>query len=136
MARFRQQIPIVAITSEEDTLDLSTVVPHIAGPDTVQVATPLPEIEKERIEIHKAYLVSCVNSRSEDLRAAARILEGKRVADGVVLYVAAASRTIEEQARAEGSWKIFEDAGATFLPPSCGPCIGLGQGITTVIERI
>ena len=47
------------------TLDLTSVTPHVAGPDSVQVATPLSEIESRGIEIHKAYLVSCVNSRAD-----------------------------------------------------------------------
>ncbi len=110
-------------------LDLSEVVPHVAGPDAVQVATPLPEIEAKGIAIRKAYLVSCVNSRLEDLEAAARVLEGKRVAAGVSFYVAAASREIQEEAERRGAWKTILDAGAIPLPPSCGPCIGLGTGL-------
>ncbi len=110
-------------------LDLSEVVPHVAGPDAVQIATPLPEIEAKGIAIRKAYLVSCVNSRLEDLEAAARVLEGRKVAEGVSFYVAAASKEIQEEAERRGAWKTLLDAGATPLPPSCGPCIGLGAGL-------
>ncbi len=110
-------------------LDLAEVTPHVSGPDTVQVMTPLPEMEAEGVPVHKAYLLSCVNSRYEDLAAAAEVLEGKKVAEGVELYVAAASREIEDRAKESGIWKTFEDAGAHFLLPGCGPCIGLGTGL-------
>jgi homoaconitate hydratase len=111
------------------TLDLTGVQPHVAGPDSVQVATPLPEIEARKIAIHKAYLVSCVNSRSEDIAAAAAVLGGRRVADGVELYVAAASKEVQDESAANGSWQALLDAGARPLPPGCGPCIGLGAGL-------
>jgi len=111
------------------TLDLSQVIPHVSGPDTVQVMTPLPEIEAKRVAIHKAYLISCVNSRFEDLRAAARVLKGKKVAPSVAFYVAAASKEVQEEAEKQGVWQVLVDAGAKILPPSCGPCIGLGTGL-------
>jgi homoaconitate hydratase len=110
-------------------LDLSEVSPHVSGPDTVHVATPLHEIEAQRIGIQKAYLVSCVNSRLEDLTAAAAVLEGRKVAPGVELYVAAASKEVQENAEASGAWKALLEAGARPLPPGCGPCIGLGAGL-------
>lgn len=110
-------------------LNLSTVTPFVAGPDTVQAGRPLAQIEEQRIEIQKAYLLSCVNGRVEDLQAAAQVLEGKKVAPGVKLYVAAASRTVQEEVERSGAWKILHDAGAIILPPSCGPCIGLGEGL-------
>jgi homoaconitate hydratase len=111
------------------TLDLSEVTPQLAGPDTVQVVTGVAEIETEGMPIQKAYLVSCVNSRAEDIAAAAAALEGKRVAEGVELYVAAASREVQEEAERGGTWQTLIDAGAVPLPPGCGPCIGLGTGL-------
>ena len=110
-------------------LDLSKVSPHIAGPDSVQVMRSLAEVEKEGLPINKAYLVSCVNSRLQDLEAAAEVIKGHRVADGVELYVAAASAEIQEAAEASGAWTALVDAGAHVLPPGCGPCIGLGTGL-------
>lgn len=109
-------------------LDLSTVIPHVSGPDHVKVMHALPKIERERVKIHKAYLLSCVNARLEDLRSAARVLEGRRVADSVTLYVAAASAEVQELAMRDGTWKTLVDAGAKMLPPGCGTCIGLGEG--------
>ena len=118
-----------AVYAARIRLDLSQVTPHVAGPDTVQVATSLSEIEEKKIAIHKAYLVSCVNSRLEDLEAAARVLAGKKVAPTVGFYLAAASREVQQEAEARGYWKTLLDAGAKPLPASCGPCIGLGTGL-------
>jgi homoaconitate hydratase len=111
------------------TLDLSEVTPHVSGPDTVQVMSSLAETESRKVPINKAYLVSCVNSRLSDLEAAAKVLQGHKIADGVKLYFAAASKSIQEQAELLGIWQTILKAGATPLPPSCGPCIGLGSGL-------
>lgn len=110
-------------------LDLSTVVPYVSGPDTLQVTQSLAEIESKNITIHKAYLLSCVNSRLEDLEAAAEVVEGKCVAAGVKFYIAAASAHEQAVAEAKGIWATLLSAGAIALPPSCGPCIGLGTGL-------
>ena len=110
-------------------LDLSQVTPHISGPDTVQVMQSLAEIEKKKIAIQKAYLISCVNSRSDDLEAAAWVLCGKKVDPGVKLYVGAASEWVQQEAERRAVWQALRDAGAIILPPSCGPCIGLGTGL-------
>jgi homoaconitate hydratase len=109
------------------TVDLSQITPYLAGPDTVQVARSVAE--SDAIPIQKAYLLSCVNGRLEDLQAAARVVRGERVAKGVELYVAAASREIQEKAEASGAWTDLMEAGAIPLPPGCGPCIGLGAGL-------
>ncbi|MFH0795208.1 MAG: homoaconitase, partial [bacterium] len=110
-------------------LDLGAVTPHVSGPNEVKVMKSVAEIEKERVKIQKAYLVSCVNSRTSDIEAAARVLEGKKVAEGVELYVAAASAGVESEAQKSGAWATLEKAGARFLPAGCGPCIGLGMGL-------
>jgi homoaconitate hydratase len=110
-------------------LDLGKIAPHVSGPDTVQAMKSLAELEAERIAIHKAYLVSCVNSRLEDLEAAAAVIRGRKVADGVELYVAAASAEVQADAEASGAWGALMEAGARPLPPGCGPCIGLGTGL-------
>lgn len=110
-------------------LDLSRVSPHVSGPDSVQVLRSVAEIQAEKVAVQKAYLVSCVNSRLEDLEAAASVIRGKKVAHGVELYVAAASAEIQEAAEASGAWGALLDAGANALPPGCGPCIGLGTGL-------
>jgi len=111
------------------TLNLGEVTPHVSGPDTVQVMQSLAAIEKKKVAIQKAYLVSCVNSRAGDLEAAARVLQGKKVAAGVKFYLGAASAWVQEEAERRGIWQTLLDAGANPLPPGCGPCIGLGVGL-------
>jgi homoaconitate hydratase len=111
------------------TVDLAAVSPFLAGPDTVQQGRPVAEAQPEAIRIHRAYLLSCVNGRLEDLESAAAVARGGRVADGVAFYIAAASREIQERAEASGAWRDLLAAGATPLPPGCGPCIGLGEGL-------
>jgi len=110
-------------------LDLSQVTPHVSGPDTVQTMHSLAAIEKKKIAIQKAYLVSCVNSRVTDLEAAALVLRDRKVSPGVKLYVGAASAWVQREAEHRGIWQTLLDAGAIRLPPSCGPCIGLGTGL-------
>lgn len=124
--------------NKELFLDLSSLSPYVAGPNSVKVATPLSELEAANIKVNKAYLVSCTNSRASDISAAARVFKEAaeknggqipKIAEGVKFYIAAAS--IPEQIAAEGAgdWQILLDAGATTLPAGCGPCIGLGTGL-------
>jgi homoaconitate hydratase len=110
-------------------LDLAEITPHISGPDTVQAMQSVAEIEKKKVAIHKAYLVSCANSRLEDLAAAAKVLARKKIAVGVKFYLAAASRSVQEEAEKRGIWQTLLAAGAQPLPSGCGPCIGLGTGL-------
>jgi homoaconitate hydratase len=117
-----------AVWARNITLDLDRIVPHVAGPNEVKTITPLPEIEARGIKIDKAYLLSCVNSRLEDIEEAARVVRGRKVAPGVEFYLAAASASVEAAARKSGAWGALIEAGAIPLPPGCGPCIGLGRG--------
>ena len=118
-----------AVYAARITLDLSQVTPHVSGPDTVQVMASLAEMEKKKVAIQKAYLLSCVNSRLEDLQAAAAVLKGQKVALGVKFYLGAASKWVQEEAERRGIWQTLLDAGANPLPAGCGPCIGLGVGL-------
>ena len=113
----------------EIIVELDEIEAQVAGPDTVDRTVSLREITAQQIPVNKAYLVSCVNARYEDLASAAEVLAGQHIAPGVELYVAAASAEIQARAEAAGLWALFATAGATFLPPSCGPCIGLGTGL-------
>jgi homoaconitate hydratase len=70
-----------------------------------------------------------VNSRLEDLEAAAAVLKGQKVASSVKFYLAAASKWVQEEAERRGVWQTLLDAGANPLPAGCGPCIGLGVGL-------
>jgi len=118
-----------AVYAGRIVLDLNEITPHVSGPDTVQVMQSLAEMEKKKVAIQKAYLLSCVNSRIEDLEAAARVLRGKKVAPGVKFYLGAASKWVQEEAERRGIWRTLLDAGANPLPAGCGPCIGLGVGL-------
>jgi homoaconitate hydratase len=118
-----------AAYSARIVLDLSQVSPHVSGPDTVQVMQSLAEMEKKKVPIQKAYLLSCVNSRVEDLEAAAEVLKGNKVAPTVKFYLGAASKWVQEEAERRGIWQTLLDAGAHPLPAGCGPCIGLGVGL-------
>jgi homoaconitate hydratase len=118
-----------AVYAARITLDLSQVTPHVSGPDTVQVMSSLAEIAGKKVAINKAYLISCVNSRVEDLEAAAQVLKGRKVAPGVKFYLSAASQWVQEEAALRGIWQTLLDAGANPLPAGCGPCIGLGVGL-------
>ncbi len=111
------------------SIDLSTVRPHVSGPNHVKVMTSVAEIEAKNIKINKAYLVSCVNSRVDDLAAAAEVVRGKKVAEDVELYIAAASTEVQAESEHRGDWQALIAAGARVLPPGCGPCIGLGTGL-------
>ena len=118
-----------AIYASRIVLDLSQVTPHVSGPDTVQVIESLAEMEKKKVAIQKAYLLSCVNSRLDDLEAAAKVIRGKKVASGVKFYLGAASAWVQHEAEKRGVWRTLLDAGAHPLPAGCGPCIGLGVGL-------
>jgi len=118
-----------AYYAKELTLDLGSVQPYVSGPNTVKTMTSISEIRKKQVKIQKAYLISCVNSRVEDLAEAAAIAHGKHVADGVEFYVAAASSEVQAESERRGDWQALLDAGAIPLPPGCGPCIGLGKGL-------
>ena len=111
------------------TFELDTIRPYVSGPNSVKVMKSVSEIEKDNIKIQKAYLVSCVNSRLEDIAEAAHVIKGKMVDNGVEFYIAAASDEVQKESERRGDWQSLLEAGAIALPPGCGPCIGLGAGL-------
>ncbi|KAJ3972495.1 hypothetical protein EV361DRAFT_905189 [Lentinula raphanica] len=132
------------------TFDLSSLVPHVSGPNSVKIATPLPKLEEKSVKVDKAYLVSCTNSRVGDLKSAADVFRGyetpmslpssstldspdvtvkHRVHPSVHFYIAAASSVVQAESQARGDWDVLVRAGAKVLPAGCGPCIGLGVGL-------
>ncbi len=118
-----------AFYAKELIIDLSSIEPHVSGPNTVKTMTSISEIKQKKVKINKAYLLSCVNSRVDDLAEAASIIRGKKISDHVKFYIAAASSEVQAESEKRGDWKTLLDAGAIPLPPSCGPCIGLGTGL-------
>jgi 3-isopropylmalate dehydratase small subunit len=108
-------------------IDLTGLYPVAACPHHVDNIKSIHEIEGTKIG--QALIGTCTNGRIEDLRIAADILKNNRVAGGVQLLVTPASRDIYLQAIREGLLEILIEAGASILTPSCGPCLGTGQGI-------
>ena len=118
-----------AFYAKEFSFDLSAIEPYIAGPHNVKTMRKASELKNEKKIINKAYLLSCTNGRLEDFEQAAKVMQGKKVSEDVKFYIAAASDEIQREAEKLGYWKLLVDAGAIVLPASCGPCIGLGEGL-------
>ncbi len=116
-----------AVYAREFKIDLSKLFPLAACPHHVDNVKSVDEIAGTPIA--QALIGTCTNGRIEDLRVAAEILKGKKIKKGVQLLITPASRSIYLQAVQEGLVEIFLSAGATLLTPSCGPCLGTGQGI-------
>ncbi len=112
---------------EELTIDIGEVVPLVAAPHHVDNIKTVAEVDG--VEVHQGLIGTCTNGRIEDLRVAAAILKGNKVAPGFQLLVIPASRKIYLQAIEEGLITAFLEAGANVLSASCGPCLGTGQGI-------
>jgi homoaconitate hydratase len=132
VAEFDRSVPTAdpdAYYAKEIKLDLGLVVPSVAGPNEVKTMVSLAQIQPKEIKIDKAYLLSCVNGRLDDIRDAAEVMQGRKVAPEVSFYLAAASSEVEAQARELGYWGTLVEAGAVTLPAGCGPCIGLGEGL-------
>jgi homoaconitate hydratase family protein/3-isopropylmalate dehydratase small subunit len=112
---------------KEITINLSELFPVVAAPHHVDNVKALSEVEGT--PLNEGLIGTCTNGRLEDLREAANALKGKEVFPGFQLLVTPASRKIYQQAIEEGIIATFLDAGANVLSPSCGPCLGTGQGI-------
>ena len=118
-----------AFYAKELTIDLSTIEPFVSGPNTVKNFAAVSELKEKNIRINKAYLVSCVNSRVDDIAEAAAVVKGNKINPNVKFYIAAASSEVQKEAERYGYWQSLIEAGAIPLPPGCGPCIGLGTGL-------
>jgi 3-isopropylmalate/(R)-2-methylmalate dehydratase large subunit len=112
---------------KEYEIDLNGLYPLAACPHHVDNVKSIAEIKG--IRIGQALIGTCTNGRIEDLRIAASILKNRKAAEGVQLLVTPASREIYLQAIKEGLIETLVEAGANILTPSCGPCLGTGQGI-------
>jgi len=114
-------------------INVSDLEPMVAFPHLPSNGQPVSQIE--RIPVDQAYIGSCTNGRIEDLRVAAEIMKGKRVAKGTRCIVIPATTDIWKQANKEGLLDIFMDAGATVSSPTCGACLGGHMGIIASGER-
>ncbi len=123
-----------AVYDEEYTIDLSELRPTISFPHLPENTKTIDEI-KEKIEVQQAVIGSCTNGRISDLRVAAEIIKGNKIADNVRCIVIPATQKIYLKALEEGLLKIFVEAGAVVSTPTCGPCLGGYMGILAAGER-
>ena len=107
--------------------DAGEIGPQVAKPHTVDNVSPVEDVAGTKID--QVLLGTCTNGRLEDLRLAARILKGKKIAKGVRMLVLPASREVLLDALSEGLVDTFVRAGALVLNPGCGPCLGAHQGV-------
>ncbi len=105
----------------------STLRPQISRPPRPDATVDIDELLGTHIDY--AFIGTCVNGRLRDLHAAARILQGRRVAPGVRLVIAPASRKVFLDAAKDGTLATLTEAGASFLPSGCGPCVGTHAGV-------
>jgi len=108
-------------------IDASLIDNMVSCPHTVDNVKKADELND--IKINQVFIGTCTNGRIEDLRIAANVLKGNKVASDVRLIIAPASKDVYLQACKEGLLEIFLEAGANFLPSGCGPCVGVHGGI-------
>ena len=130
----------VEYTADEDaeyeaeyTVDLSQLKPTVAFPYLPENTKTIDQVEK--IEIQQVVIGSCTNGRISDLRAAANVMKGKKVAKGVRCIVIPGTQKIWLDAMHEGLFDIFINAGAIVSTPTCGPCLGGHMGVLAQGEK-
>ncbi|MEK7829398.1 MAG: 3-isopropylmalate dehydratase large subunit [Deltaproteobacteria bacterium] len=136
----RAERPYKFYASDEDAVycnvreyDCAKIEPQVAFPHLPENTKNITEVGN--IPIDQVVIGSCTNGRMEDLRVAAKILKGKKVAPYVRLIVIPATPLIYKQAMEEGLFEIYLKAGAIISPPTCGPCLGGHMGILAEGER-
>lgn len=118
---------------ETYVIDLSRLKPTVSFPHLPSNTRTIDQVGE--VKIDQAVIGSCTNGRIDDIRAAAEILKGKKVAKGVRCIVIPATQAIYLQAMREGLLEIFIEAGAVVSTPTCGPCLGGYMGILAAGER-
>lgn len=138
----RQRAGIVDFEADPDAeytrtvkIDLSTLKPTVAFPHLPENTHTIDQVDGEKIAIDQVVIGSCTNGRMEDMRAAAAILKGRKVAQDVRVIVIPATQRIYLQCIEEGLTQIFIEAGAVVSTPTCGPCLGGHMGILAAGER-
>ena len=117
------------------TIDVSKLEPVIAYPFLPSNGKSVSQAVKDDIKIDQAFIGSCTNGRLSDLRIAAKILKGKKVAKHTRLIITPATQKIALAAQKEGLMDIFVEAGAVVSNPTCGACLGGYMGILGAGER-
>ena len=118
---------------EEIVVDLSTLKSTVAFPHLPENTKTIDEIPE--IKIDQVVIGSCTNGRMEDMRTAASIIKGHKIADGVRTIIIPATQQIYLDCIKEGLTEIFVEAGAIVSTPTCGPCLGGHMGILAKGER-
>jgi len=116
-------------------IDVSAMSPVIAYPHLPSNGKYIEQAVSDDIEIDQVFIGSCTNGRLEDLRIAAKILKGKKVARKTRMIITPATTKIALQAQKEGLTDIFNEAGAVFSNPTCGACLGGYMGILGQNEK-
>jgi len=122
-----------AVYSDVREYDCSKIEPQVAFPHLPENTKNISDVGN--VKIDQVVIGSCTNGRLEDLRVAAKILKGRKVAPYVRLIVIPATPLIYRQAMKEGLFEIYLKAGAIISPPTCGPCLGGHMGILAEGER-
>jgi 3-isopropylmalate/(R)-2-methylmalate dehydratase large subunit len=112
--------------------DADSIEPVVARPNRHDDVIPISELGEPAVT--RAYIGSCTGAKYEDLAMAAEVLRGRKVADGVVLHIAPASRAALQQAMDDGTAQALMEAGAHLLSTGCGACPGIGAGILAAGE--
>ena len=123
-----------AIYQREIEINLSEIFPLVAAPHHVDNVKAVSEVQG--LKLNQGLIGTCTNGRLEDIRIAAEVLDGKKVADDFQLLVIPASKEIAIQMLEEGITEKLMKAGAIILATSCGPCLGTGQGIPADNYRV
>lgn len=130
------------VTPDEDaeyertvTLDLNSVRPTVAFPHLPSNVRSFGKDVPEGLKIDQVVIGSCTNGRISDMRAAASVMKGRKVAEGVRCIVIPATQKVYMQCLEEGLIKIFIESGAAVSTPTCGPCLGGYMGILAEGER-
>ena len=122
-----------AVYDAEYTIDLSQLKPTVAFPHLPENTKTIDEVGD--IKIDQVVIGSCTNGRISDMRIAADIIKGRKVADGVRVIVIPGTQDIYLQCIEEGLMTIFVKAGAVVSTPTCGPCLGGHMGVMAAGER-
>ena len=122
-----------AVYAREVVIDLDTLEPTVAMPHLPENTKVVSEVAG--LPINQVVIGSCTNGRISDLRSAAEVLKGKKVADGVRCIVIPATQEIVLQAMKEGLIQTFIEAGCAVSTPTCGPCLGGHMGVMAEGER-
>ena len=136
----RTNKPFEVVTSDPDAtyvdtmvVDVSELEPMVAFPHLPSNGKRVSQIEK--IPVDQAYIGSCTNGRIEDLRIAAKVLKGRKVASKTRCLIVPATTKVWRQAMDEGQVAIFQEAGCAISTPTCGACLGGYMGILAEGER-